>query len=114
MRRRQAVTGWLLAAPAVVGLLAFLVLPFCYTVFRSFTSGLGWGQFVGLENYAQLFGNRLFLLALKNTFLFLACGLALILPGKWGKPLALALLFPMVLPVSAIVIVVNLVFAENR
>ena len=125
MRRRQAVTGWLLAAPAVVGLLAFLVLPFCYTVFRSFTSGLGWGQFVGLENYAQLFGNRLFLLALKNTFLFLACGLALILPlslflalllqkaGKWGKPLALALLFPMVLPVSAIVIVVNLVFAEN-
>ena len=99
MRRRQAVTGWLLAAPAVVGLLAFLVLPFCYTVFRSFTSGLGWGQFVGLENYAQLFGNRLFLLALKNTFLFLACGLALILPlslflalllqkaGKWGKPL---------------------------
>ena len=111
MRRRQAVTGWLLAAPAVVGLLAFLVLPFCYTVFRSFTSGL--------------FGNRLFLLALKNTFLFLACGLALILPlslflalllqkaGKWGKPLALALLFPMVLPVSAIVIVVNLVFAEN-
>lgn len=125
MRRRQAVTGWLLAAPAVVGLLAFLVLPFCYTVFRSFTSGLGWGQFVGLENYAQLFGNRLFLLALKNTFLFLACGLALILPlslflalllqkaGKWGKPLALALLFPMVLPGSAIVIVVNLVFAEN-
>ena len=125
MRRRQAVTGWLLAAPAVVGLLAFLVLPFCYTVFRSFTSGLGWGQFVRLENYAQLFGNRLFLLALKNTFLFLACGLALILPlslflalllqkaGKWGKPLALALLFPMVLPVSAIVIVVNLVFAEN-
>ena len=80
---------------------------------------------MGLENYAQLFGNRLFLLALKNTFLFLACGLALILPlslflalllqkaGKWGKPLALALLFPMVLPVSAIVIVVNLVFAEN-
>ena len=125
MRRRQAVTGWLLAAPAVVGLLAFLVLPFCYTVFRSFTSGLGWGQFVGLENYAQLFGNRLFLLALKNTFLFLACGLALILPlslflalllqktGKWGKGLAMALLFPMVLPVSAIVIVVNLVFAEN-
>lgn len=125
MRRRQAVTGWLLAAPAVVGLLAFLVLPFCYTVFRSFTSGLGWGQFVGLENYAQLFGNRLFLLALKNTFLFLACGLALILPlslflalllqktGKWGKGLAMALLFPMVLPASAIVIVVNLVFAEN-
>lgn len=124
-RRREAATGLLLASPAVVGLLAFLVLPFGYTVFRSFTSGLGWGQFVGLENYAQLFGNRLFLLALKNTFLFLACGLALILPlslflalllqkaGKWGKPLALALLFPMVLPVSAIVIVVNLVFAEN-
>ncbi len=125
MKRREAAIGLLLAAPAVMGLLAFLVLPFCYTVFRSFTSGLGWGQFVGLENYAQLFGNRLFLLALKNTFLFLACGLALILPlslflalllqkaGKWGKPLALALLFPMVLPVSAIVIVVNLVFAEN-
>lgn len=125
MRRREAATGLLLASPAVVGLLAFLVLPFGYTFLRSFTTGLGWGRFVGLENYAQLFGNRLFLLALKNTFLFLACGLALILPlslflalllqkaGKWGKPLALALLFPMVLPVSAIVIVVNLVFAEN-
>lgn len=125
MRRREAAAGLLLASPAVVGLLAFLVLPFGYTFLRSFTTGLGWGRFVGLENYAQLFGNRLFLLALKNTFLFLACGLALILPlslflalllqkaGKWGKPLALALLFPMVLPVSAIVIVVNLVFAEN-
>ena len=124
-RRREAATGLLLASPAVVGLLAFLVLPFGYTFLRSFTTGLSWGRFVGLENYAQLFGNRLFLLALKNTFLFLACGLALILPlslflalllqkaGKWGKPLALALLFPMVLPVSAIVIVVNLVFAEN-
>ncbi|MFR7485535.1 MAG: ABC transporter permease subunit, partial [Acutalibacter sp.] len=33
--------------------------------------------------------------------------------GKWGKGLAMALLFPMVLPASAIVIVVNLVFAEN-
>lgn len=109
----------------MVGLLAFLVLPFGYTFLRSFTTGLGWGRFVGLENYAQLFENRLFLLALKNTFLFLACGLALILPlslflalllqktGKWGKGLAMALLFPMVLPVSAIVIVVNLVFAEN-
>ena len=125
MRRREAATGLLLASPAVVGLLAFLVLPFGYTFLRSFTTGLGWGRFVGLENYAQLFGNRLFLLALKNTFLFLACGLALILPlslflalllqktGKWGKGLAMALLFPMVLPVSAIVIVVNLVFAEN-
>ena len=125
MRRREAATGLLLASPAVAGLLAFLVLPFGYTFLRSFTSGLGWGRFVGVENYAQLFGNRLFLLALKNTFLFLACGLALILPlslflalllqktGKWGKGLAMALLFPMVLPVSAIVIVVNLVFAEN-
>ena len=125
MKRREAAIGLLLAAPAVMGLLAFLALPFGYTFLRSFTVGLGWGRFVGLENYAQLFGNRLFLLALKNTFLFLACGLALILPlslflalllqktGKWGKGLAMALLFPMVLPVSAIVIVVNLVFAEN-
>ena len=125
MKRREAAIGLLLAAPAVMGLLAFLVLPFGYTFLRSFTVGLGWGRFVGLENYAQLFGNRLFLLALKNTFLFLLCGLALILPislllslllqktGKWGKGLAMALLFPMVLPASAIVIVVNLVFAEN-
>ena len=42
----------------------FLVLPFGYTFLRSFTTGLGWGRFVGLENFAQLFGNRLFLLAL--------------------------------------------------
>ena len=125
MKRREAAIGLLLAAPAVMGLLAFLALPFGYTFLRSFTVGLGWGRFVGQENYAQLFGNRLFLLALKNTFLFLLCGLTLILPislllslllqktGKWGKGLAMALLFPMVLPVSAIVIVVNLVFAEN-
>jgi len=125
VKRREAAIGLLLAAPAVMGLLAFLALPFGYTFLRSFTVGLGWGRFVGLENYAQLFGNRLFLLALKNTFLFLLCGLTLILPislllslllqktGKWGKGLAMALLFPMVLPVSAIVIVVSLVFAEN-
>ena len=80
MKRREAAIGLLLAAPAVMGLLAFLALPFGYTFLRSFTVDLGWGRFVGLENYAQLFGNRLFLLALKNTFLFLLCGLTLILP----------------------------------
>ena len=126
MRRRQAVTGWLLTAPRCGG--AAGLSGAAFLLYRcSAPSPPVWagGSLWGWENYAQLFGNRLFLLALKNTFLFLACGLALILPlslflalllqkaGKWGKPLALALLFPMVLPVSAIVIVVNLVFAEN-
>lgn len=125
MRRREGVTGLLLAGPALLGLLMFWVLPFGYTVYKSFTTGMGWGTFVGFSNYAQLGGNHLFWLALKNTVLFLVCGLALIVPlalllslllqnaGRWGNPLALAFLFPMVLPVSAIVVVVNLFFSEN-
>lgn len=47
MKRREAAIGLLLAAPAVMGLLAFLVLPFGYTFLRSFTVGLGWGGLWG-------------------------------------------------------------------
>ena len=72
--------GLLLAGPAILGLLVFWVLPFGYTVYKSFTTGMGWGTFAGTFNYAQLGRNHLFWLALKNTFLFLLCGLALNVP----------------------------------
>ena len=45
MRRRQAVTGWLLAAPAVVGLLAFLVV--LRVVLASGVVGPGWDLLFG-------------------------------------------------------------------
>ena len=47
MKRREAAIGLLLAAPAVMGLLAFLVLPFGYTFLRLLYRWLGLGAVCG-------------------------------------------------------------------
>ena len=123
---RRAWKGCLLAVPLLLGFLLFYVGPFAQVVWDSLSQGTGKSQlFVGLENYSQMFQNRMFLLAFGNSLLFLGVGLPVILLLS----LALALFFkeqaqrfpllrtvfllPYVMPVAGTVLLIDLLFSEQ-
>lgn len=71
--RVEALAAWALAAPATVLLFAILLLPTLATVVLSFTNwqfGAAAFDWVGLGNYAKLFGDRVFWKSLANTLLY--------------------------------------------
>ncbi|WP_291246308.1 carbohydrate ABC transporter permease [Fournierella sp.] len=124
-KRRQALTGYALAAPVLLGTLIFFALPFGLTFWYSLTFGPGGQTFVGLDNYAYVLSTRSFRLAADNTLRFLGLGVPLILVVSMLLALALqkkfagtrlfrnVLLFPMVVPVAGIVMVVDVFLAEQ-
>jgi ABC-type sugar transport system permease subunit len=80
-RRRATIAGWGFSAPftAILGL--FLLVPILASLVLSFTSfSIGniqdWSttQFVGLDNYSKLFGDDVFIRALRNTAYFVVVG----------------------------------------
>lgn len=115
--KRMERKGVCLAAPAVLGFLIFYVLPMGVTLWQSVSYG---GIFVGLENYRITFENYMFWLAVGNTLRFLGVALPLILVIALGLALLLAekfpgnrffrliLLYPMLVPVAATVMVVQI------
>lgn len=115
--KRMEKKGVCLAAPAVLGFLIFYVLPMGVTLWQSVSYG---GVFVGLENYRITFENHMFWLAVGNTLRFLGVALPLILVIALGLALLLAekfpgnrffrliLLYPMLVPVAATVMVVQI------
>jgi len=94
-----------MVSPTLVLLLAFLVVPAFYVGWLSFTTST-YGRestFVGLANYAQLFGDRIFWRAFWNTFFLvnaivyvevaLGLGLAVLLSAPMrGKALIIAVI----------------------
>jgi multiple sugar transport system permease protein len=64
--------GYAMIAPTVLGLLIFSIWPVFQTLFFSFTT---WGAFgnyewSGLDNYKKMMTDRMFWMALKNTFVY--------------------------------------------
>jgi multiple sugar transport system permease protein len=80
LHRRDPITGWLFASPAVIGLIVFLFLPIALTVWVSFRDWTGLGspfksKGVGLDNYKELLTEpglrrRDFATAIRNTFYY--------------------------------------------
>ena len=62
---RNKMRGWLLALPALIALGVGYLLPLAIALYKSLFAGMS-TDFVGLENYADLFGNYAFGLAAKN------------------------------------------------
>ncbi|MCK2239662.1 MULTISPECIES: carbohydrate ABC transporter permease [unclassified Crossiella] len=114
-------SGFWFVAPFLVLYLAFLVAPLLLGVKMSFTNqsitGAGSDAWVGLDNYAELFGDPAVWRSLWNTLVFTALstpplvaiglGLALLthrkLPAAWL--FRLAFFAPYVLPVSVVVLI---------
>ncbi|MBR6934218.1 MAG: sugar ABC transporter permease [Clostridia bacterium] len=124
LRTKDAMTGFLFTLPALVGLAAFFVVPFGITMKMSLTESMGSSKFVGLKNYSDVLKSAAFKLAAKNTFKFFGVALPCILILS----LLIALLlfrnlkkydifrtffvFPLVLPVSSVVLFFQIVFSD--
>jgi multiple sugar transport system permease protein len=73
--RTEARTAWLLALPAIVLMIVFVLLPVIAVIGLGFTNyelGIGNFRFVGLDNYAHLFTDRTFKKSLWNTMVYAA------------------------------------------
>ena len=127
--RTHIATGMLFSLPALAGLLTFVVIPFLLAMGLSFTN-MRLGSplptaYVGIEQFARLFADPVFLRALFNNLLFtvlvvpvqtlLALGIALLLhqPLK-GRAVFRTLFFmPVVFPLSLVSVVWILIYAPG-
>jgi len=68
--RREAMTGWLFAAPWIIGFLLFTAGPMLFSAYTSFTryNITQAPRWVGLDNYERLFRDPNFFISLQNTF----------------------------------------------
>jgi multiple sugar transport system permease protein len=117
-RRSEISTAAVLMAPFVVIYGVLFVYPTIKMVHLSFTNAplIGPGKWVGFDNFARLWSDRLFSTAVWNTFYFVALS---VIPGTlvallvalgvnrlkgWLQSLVLAAFFlPYILPVSVVV-----------
>lgn len=122
LKTKNAVTGYGLILPLMLGCIVFYALPFGMVVWYSLVKGSGYSQqFAGLENYIQLLGNDVFQMAMGNTLRFLLVGLTLILVISYAIALFLKryprlqslVLLPYVMPVVGTVLLVDMLFGET-
>lgn len=126
LSQRNAREGRLMTLPLILGCLVFYTLPFLLVLRNAVYSGIGDAEkFVGLGNFRSMLGNNVLQLAFGNTLKFLLVALPLILVISFGIALVLkehvrqhetlkaVLLLPYILPVSATVLLVELLFAES-
>jgi len=96
-QRREAVLGYLFAAPWIVGFLVLTIGPMFFSLYASFTryNITTAPQWVGLDNYRFIFGaDDRFRISLSNTFFYVIVKTPLVI----SISLALALLMNMKLP----------------
>lgn len=89
-RRRQAIYGWLLLSPAAILLVVFAFYPSVATLWESmFSRGTrrNPAEFIGTQNYTDLFADPTFWLVVKNNLFYAA----ITIPVSIGIALAMAL-----------------------
>ena len=104
MSSRRSLLGWMLVAPATIGVACFLILPVLLALGVSFYDWdlLGTRDFVGLENYRSLLADG----ALLNSLLVTAVFTLLSVPLSLALGLILATQLVRALPGSAVVRVI--------
>ncbi len=122
--RRHPLPAWgLFLLPSLVGVFIFVLIPFLDVVRRSFFTAVS-SKFTGLANYQTVFHNTAFVLAVKNTLLFiLVCLPTLIilsffiaiLIGKTriAQQLKSMLLLPMAVPAATLVLIWKILFSDQ-
>ncbi len=72
LQRRENISGYVFMLPSLVFFLGFVVIPMIICIYLSFTDASmnfnEWGTFIGFQNFINLFRDKVFLDALKNTF----------------------------------------------
>ena len=117
--------GLLFILPGLLGFTLFYLWPFIISVGYSFLSRPVGGEFVGLQNYVQLFQSMAYRLALTNTLIFIGLSvpvnMALSLwvavnvnkTGKYKPLFILMFLIPLVIPSGSMVFFWRQTFADN-
>ena len=125
LKKRYALTGVSFTLPFLAGFALLYLIPFLWSIQKTFTAGAGGIRFAGLQNYADLFRSAAFRLAAGNTFRFIAVGVPLLMALSFLLALALyrkfrgasffrsAFLMPMVIPVAATITVVRAFFGDS-
>lgn len=125
LSRKESLTGFLFCLPAILGMLAFFVVPFAITVYMSLTESMGSSRFVGLKNYIDVLNSSAFRLAASNTLKFNLVAVPAILALSLFISLLLfrklkgynffrtTFVFPLVLPVASVVLFFQIIFSES-
>ena len=125
MRCRKKYMAWWLLLPLLTGLGIFWGIPSAILVYRSFFTGAGNGQFVGMENYLTVFSSYSFQLACRNTLLFLLISVPVLLAIGFvfarvinqrisgSRLFQSVLLSPLILPAVGIVTILEIFFDDS-
>lgn len=125
LQNGEALAGILFALPSLSGFALFFIVPFTMSLFYCFTEGIGRTRFVGLKNFESLLRSESFLLAAKNTLIFNAIGVPLIMLLSLGFALLLntgikglsfyrsCFILPLVVPVASVILVWQILFHEH-
>lgn len=109
--------------PSLAGVIVFVIIPFFDSVRRSFCTAIT-NDFVGIDNYRVIFDNSAFTLAVKNTALFTAVCLPILIvisffisfflcKLKYIRIFKSALLFPLAVPTATLVMIWKLLFEDT-
>lgn len=69
-KRRERLVSLAFVSPSLLGVLIFFVLPFFVVIYYAFVNNPVLHEFVGFDNFRNLFQNQSFRLAAKNTAIF--------------------------------------------
>lgn len=120
-KRKNYLIAYLFILLSLLGIAVFYVVPYIICIVKSMFIG---NDFVGLSNYIQLFQNSTFLLALRNTGIFTAVAIPLLMVISFLLALFLnsfkrissffksSLLIPVVVPVASLICVWQVIFDD--
>lgn len=123
--RKERLVSFSFISPSILGILVFFVVPFFVVVYYAFVNNPVQHEFVGFDNFKNLFGNYSFQLAAKNTAIFslisvpaavvfsliLACMLNQKIPLR--SHLRTFMLTPLMVPVASVVLIWQVIFSNN-
>lgn len=120
-KQKEYAAAYLFILPSFLGIAVFYIVPYIICFVKSMYIG---NEFVGIENYIQLFQNKTFLLALKNTAVFTVVAIPLLMVISFLIALFLnsfkkissffrsALLIPVVVPTASLICVWQVLFDD--
>lgn len=123
-KKKVKLTGLYFILPSLIGVAIFTLLPSIDVFIRSFQSAVS-REFVGVQNYQEVFSNAAFKLAANNTLRFVSICIPLLLVlslaiaiflNKFieqSQILRTAFLIPMAVPIASVVLIWTIVFHEN-
>lgn len=125
LAKKESLTGFLFSLPAVIGMLIFFFIPFTICIFLSMTENISNMKFIGFDNYSTIIKSSTFQLAAWNTFRFIIISVPLIMLLSFVISLLLyqklkgfqlfrsIFVFPLVLPVSSVILFFQLIFTKE-